>query len=96
MMLLLNKYVSFRQPNVIYVAISSFRRLRSQLKDGTRHLANDTSVYLKARHTPSVHLPAAGGLAAEAESRRDCCLVRVTMDAALCQGLRCNGFKLNC
>ncbi len=95
-MLLLNKYVSFSQPDVIYVAISSPPRLRSQLKDGTRHLANDTSVYAKMPHMPSVHLPAAGGLAVEAESLRDCCLVTVTMDATLCQGLRCNGFKLNC
>lgn len=94
MTLLLNKYVSFRQPNVIYAAIPSPPRLRSQLKDGTRHLANDTSVYVKTPRMPSVRLPAAGGLAVE--SQRDCCLVTVAMDATLCQGLRCNGFKLNC
>lgn len=96
MMLLLNKYVAFRQPDVIYVAISSTPGLRSQLKDETCHLANDTSVYIKMPHMPLVRLPAAYGLAVEAESQRDCCLVTVTMDATLCQGLRCNGFKLNC
>ncbi len=95
MMLLLNKYISFCQPNVIYVAISSPPRLRSQLKDKTCHSANDTSVYVKAPHMPSVYPSAAGGLTVEAESQRDCCLVTVTMDATLCQGLRCNGFKLN-
>lgn len=62
-MLLLNKYILFKQPNVIYVAIPSFCRLRSQLKDGTRHLANDKSVYVRARRMPSVHLPGARGLA---------------------------------
>lgn len=36
------------QPNVIYVTISSRGGLRSQLKDGARLLANDTSVYVKA------------------------------------------------
>lgn len=96
MVLLLNKYISFLQPNVIYAAIPSPPRLRSQLKDGTRHLANDTSVYVNTPRVPSVHLPAVGGLAAEAESQRDCCLVTVTMDATLRRGLRCNGFKLNC
>ena len=94
--LLLNKYISFLQPNVIYVAVPSPPRLRSQLKDGTRHLANDTSVCVNTPRVPSVHLPAVSGLAAEAESQRDCCLVTVTMDATLRRGLRCNGFRLNC
>lgn len=95
-LLLLNKYVSFRWLDVIYVVISSPPGLGSQLKDWTCHLENDTSIYVKTPHMPPVHLPAAGGLAGEAESQRDCCLVTVTMDATLCQGLRCNGFKLNC
>lgn len=96
MMILLNKYVSFRQPDGIYVATPSHPRLGLQLKDGTRHLTNDTSVCVETPHMPSVHLPAASGLAVEAESQQYCCLVTVTMDATLCQGLRCNGFKLNC
>lgn len=68
MMLLLNQCFSFRQVDVIYVAISSPARLGSQLKDGTRHLANGTSIYVKTCLVPSVHLPASSGLALEAES----------------------------
>lgn len=80
--LLLNKYISLRLPNVICVSVSACRRLRSQLKDGTRHLAHDTSVHVKAsscRRWPRL------GQAA-----------RVAMAAALRQGSGCNGFKLNC
>lgn len=59
MMLLLNQCFSFRQLDVIYVAISSPARLGSQLKDGTRHFANGTSMYVKTRLVLSVHLPVA-------------------------------------
>lgn len=69
---------------MIYVALSSPARLGSQLKDGTRHLANGTSTYVKTRLVLSVHLPAASGLATEADSpQRDCCLVTVAIDATL-------------
>lgn len=92
--MLLNKYVSFRQHDMIYGVIFSPSTLGLRLRDGTCHLANDTGIYVKRPHMPSVHLPASGGLAAE--SQRECCLVTATMDATLCQGLGCNGFKLNC
>lgn len=59
MMLFLNQCFSFRQLDVIYVAISSPVRLGSQLKDGTRHFANGTSIYVKTRLVALVHLPAA-------------------------------------
>lgn len=42
-----------------------------------------TTVYVKKPHFVLVHLPHAAGLAAEADTKEDCCLVTVTMDATL-------------